>query len=68
VVSREEGRWRSGEERGRREGRNKREEGDGDGRHTSFLSSSAWVVITLSLSMVTACLVVSNIPNTLVNI
>ena len=48
-------------------GEQKEEEEEGE-LPTSLLSSSAWVIITLSLSMATACLVVSIIPSTLVNI
>ena len=50
-----------------RKGEQEEEEREGE-VPTSLLSSSAWVIITLSLSMATACLVVSIIPSTLVNI
>ena len=48
-------------------GRKEEQEEEGE-LPTSLLSRSAWVIITLSLSMATACLVVSIIPSTLVNI
>ena len=54
---------------GRRKGqKGEQKEEEGGELPTSLLSSSAWVIITLSLSMATACLVVSIIPSTLVNI
>ena len=56
---------KEGRKKGQKGEQKEEEEGE---LPTSLLSSSAWVIITLSLSMATACLVVSIIPSTLVNI
>ena len=56
---------KEGRKKGQKGEQKEKEEGE---LPTSLLSSSAWVIITLSLSMATACLVVSIIPSTLVNI